>query len=110
MCLCTNTPGDSNNNAVVLGSHRAARAVKPFVSGGTTHYITIPKIRVPSGGTEQPWRKRGLFLTPCAPLCFCKPRLESCETNRVWANGSVHLVRAGRGENRRGGDRRGGGK
>lgn len=51
VCLCTNTPGDSNNNAAVLGSHRAARAVRPFVSRGhSLHYN--PKDKVPSGGTE----------------------------------------------------------
>lgn len=51
VCLCTNTPGDSNNNAVVPGSHRAARAVRPFVSRGhSLHYN--PKDKAPSGGTE----------------------------------------------------------
>lgn len=51
MCLCTNTPGDSNNNAAVPGSHRAARAVRPFVSRGhSLHYN--PKDKAPSGGTE----------------------------------------------------------
>lgn len=50
VCLCTNTPGDSNNNAVVPGSHRAARAVRPFVSTGhSLHYN--PKDKAASGGT-----------------------------------------------------------
>lgn len=51
VCLCTNTPGDSNNNVAVPGSHRATRAVRPFVSRGhSLHYN--PKDKVPSGGTE----------------------------------------------------------
>ncbi len=51
VCLCTNTPGDSNNNAVVPGSHRAARAVRPFVSRGhSLHYN--PKDKAPSEGTK----------------------------------------------------------
>lgn len=54
VCLCTNTPGDPDNNAVVPGSHRAARAaraVRPFVSTGhSLHYN--PKDKALSGGTE----------------------------------------------------------
>lgn len=51
VCLCTNTPGDSNNNAAVPGSLRAARAVRPFVSRGhSLHYN--PKDKDPSGGTQ----------------------------------------------------------
>lgn len=50
-CLRANTPGDSNNNAVVPGSHRAARAVRPFVSRGhSLHYNS--KDKAPSGDTE----------------------------------------------------------
>lgn len=51
VCLCTNTPGDSKNNAAVPGSHRAARAVRPFVSRGhSLHYN--PTDKAPSGGTK----------------------------------------------------------
>lgn len=51
VCLCTNTPGDSNNNAAILGSCRAARAVRPFVSRGhSLHYN--PKDKAPWGATQ----------------------------------------------------------
>lgn len=51
MCLRTNTPGDCNNNAAVLGSFRAARAVRPFVSRGhSLHYN--PKDKAPGGDTQ----------------------------------------------------------
>lgn len=48
---CTNTPGDSNNNAAILGSCRPARAVRPFVSRGhSLHYN--PKDKAPWGATQ----------------------------------------------------------
>lgn len=57
VCPCTNTPGDSNNNAAVLGSFRAARAVRPFVSRGhSLHYN--PRNKAPSGACARPRRRR----------------------------------------------------
>lgn len=40
---------------------------------GATHYITIPKIRLLQG-VQKATEEEVLFLTPCTPLCFCKPR------------------------------------
>lgn len=57
VCPCTNTPGDSNNNAAVPGSFRAARAVRPFVSRGhSLHYN--PRNKAPSGACARPRRRR----------------------------------------------------
>lgn len=39
---------------------------------GATHYMTIPKIRLLQG-VRKATEEEVLFLTPCTPLCFCKP-------------------------------------
>lgn len=39
---------------------------------GATHYITIPKIRLLEG-IHKAMEEGALFLTPCTPLCFCRP-------------------------------------
>lgn len=83
VCLCINTPGDSNNNAVVPGSHRAARAVRPFVSRGhSLHYN--PKDKAPSGGYREPWRRRYCSSLHAHLYAFANlQETQSSEMNRV---------------------------
>lgn len=67
VCPCTNTPGDSNNNAAVPGSFRAARAVRPFVSRGhSLHYN--PRNKAPSGACARPRRSRRRRRKHCSSL------------------------------------------
>lgn len=67
VCPCTNTPGDSNNNAAVPGSFRAARAVRPFVSRGhSLHYN--PRNKAPSGACARPRRRRRRRRKHCSSL------------------------------------------
>lgn len=69
VCPCTNTPGDSNNNAAIPGSFRAARAVRPFVSRGhSLHYN--PRNKAPSGACARPRRRRRRWRH-CSSLHEC---------------------------------------
>lgn len=115
MCLCTNTPGDSNNNAAVLGSFRAARAVRPFVSRGhSLHYN--PEDKAPlgaaqghGGGGIVPHSMRTSLLLQTnrkhTPLSLKKKEKRIKDHNKkMHANDTAHLVSGGGG--RRGGEQK----
>ena len=66
----------------MLGSRGATELLE--LSGllfqGTTHYITIPEIRLLQG-VQEATEEEELFLTPWAPFCLCKPTTPRSEVS-----------------------------